>query len=185
MFVFFYLGCYLSVCHCYLGSILPFNIEIQICNNLWTKPLNQRRLIYEQFIYVLYLDLVLYISFVMNKLWLIDWLIDWLIAGWGALMAESKTGRLFSSEESQQHLSILELKAALFGLKALCNNFHNFHILIQIDKKLAMAAITKMGSTSRSYFKNWEQHSEDIKRAHFPCRKIKKGHSWFAFPLCS
>ena len=84
---FFYLGCYLSVWHCYLGSILAFNIEIQISYNCWTKPLNQLRLIYKQFIYVLYLDLVIYIYtyiyiyifLVMNKFSLIDWLIDWLI----------------------------------------------------------------------------------------------------------
>ena len=76
-FHFFYLGCYLSVWYCYLDSILAFNVEIQISYNLWTKPLNQPRLIYEQFIYVLYLDLVVYISFAMNKSdWLIDWLID-------------------------------------------------------------------------------------------------------------
>ena len=48
-------------------------------------------------------------------------------------MAGSKTGGLFSSEESQQHINILELKTTLFGLKTLCNNFHNIHILIQID----------------------------------------------------
>ena len=80
---FFYLGCYLSVWHCYLGSILAFNIEIQISYNCWTKPLNQLRLIYEQFIYVLYLDLVIYIYIYflssINSKWWIDWLIDWLI----------------------------------------------------------------------------------------------------------
>ena len=75
---FFYLGCYLSIWHCYLSSILAFKIEFQISYNLWTKPLNQLRLIYEQLIYVLYLNLVVYISFVMNKFWLINWLIDWL-----------------------------------------------------------------------------------------------------------
>ena len=62
-------------------------------------------------------------------------------------MAGSKTVGLFSSEESQQHLNILELKAVLFGLKALCNNFHNIHILIQIDNTSTVAAINKMGST--------------------------------------
>ena len=76
---FSYLGCYLSVWHCYLGSILAFNIEIQNSYNLWTKPLNQLRLIHEQFIYVLYLDLVAYISFVVHKFWLIDWLIEYII----------------------------------------------------------------------------------------------------------
>ena len=46
---FFYLVCYLTVWHCYLGSILAFNIQIQSSYNLWTKPLNQLMLIYEQF----------------------------------------------------------------------------------------------------------------------------------------
>ena len=64
------------VWHCYLDSILAFNIEIQVYYNLWTKPLNQLMLIYEQFIYVLYLDLVVYIPFAMIKFWLIDRLIS-------------------------------------------------------------------------------------------------------------
>ena len=69
------LGCYLSVWHCYLGSILAFNIVILISYNLWTKPLNQLRFIIET-VYVSYLELVVFIYFVMNKFWLIDWLID-------------------------------------------------------------------------------------------------------------
>ena len=32
-------------------------------------------------------------------------------------------------------------------MKALCNNFHNIHILIQIDNTSAVAAINKMDST--------------------------------------
>ena len=38
------------------------------------------------------------------------------LTGWGASIAESKTRELFSSEESHQHINILELKASLFGL---------------------------------------------------------------------
>ena len=60
---------------------------------------------------------------------------------------EAIQGGLFSSEEFHQHINILELKTALFGLKAFCNNFHNIHILIQIDNTSAVAAISKMGST--------------------------------------
>ena len=71
------------------------------------------------------------------------------LAGWAASMAGSKTRGLFSSEESQQHLNILELKTVeIFGLKALCNNFHDIHILIQIDNMSAVAAINKMARTS-------------------------------------
>ena len=61
-------------------------------------------------------------------------------------MAESTTGGLFSSEETQQRINISELKAALLELKALCNNFHNIDILIQTDNKSAVGATNKMGS---------------------------------------
>ena len=52
--IFFHLGCYLSVWHCYLGSILAFNAEVQISDNLWTKPLIQLKLI----IWTVYLCLI-------------------------------------------------------------------------------------------------------------------------------
>ena len=39
-------------------------------------------LIYEQFIYVLYLDLVVYISSVMDKFWFIDRFFDWILIDW-------------------------------------------------------------------------------------------------------
>ena len=68
------------------------------------------------------------------------------LVGWGASFAESKTEGLFSSEESQQHINILEFKAALFRLKPLRNNFYNTHILIQIDNASVVTAINKMGS---------------------------------------
>ena len=93
MFVFFYLGCYRSV---------AFKIDIQISYNFWTKPLTHVKLIYEQFIYVLYLDLVVYISFVMNKFWLIDWLIDWLILiDWlmRIIVSRYKEGKVASRSE--------------------------------------------------------------------------------------
>ena len=37
--------------------------------------------------------------------------------GWGAVMSSSSTGRLFSDEETQDQINVLELKAILFGLK--------------------------------------------------------------------
>ena len=42
---FFHLGCYLLVWHSYLGSILAFNVEVQISYNFWVKPSIQLRLI--------------------------------------------------------------------------------------------------------------------------------------------
>ena len=41
------------------------------------------------------------------------------LAGQGASKAESKTGGLFSFEETKQRITISELKVALFELKSL------------------------------------------------------------------
>ena len=41
VFVPLLLSCYLKVWHCYLASIVAFNIVILISCNLWTKRLNQ------------------------------------------------------------------------------------------------------------------------------------------------
>ena len=39
--------------------------------------------------------------------------------GWGAVMGSSSTGGLFSDEETEDHINVLELKAILFSLKSL------------------------------------------------------------------
>ena len=44
--------------------------------------------------------------------------IDASLGGWGASMAGSKIGWLYSPEEYQKHINILERKTALLGLKA-------------------------------------------------------------------
>ena len=57
----------------------------------------------------------------------------------------NKKGGQFSTEESQQQINILELKATRFGLKSLCKNEFDSHILIQIDNTSAVSATNKMG----------------------------------------
>ena len=57
----------------------------------------------------------------------------------------NKRGGQFSTEESQQQINILELKATRFGLKSLCKNEFDSHILIQIDNTSAVSATNKMG----------------------------------------
>ena len=64
----------------------------------------------------------------------------------GASLGQNKTGGQFSTEESQQHINILELKAARFSLKALFKNEFNSYILTQIDNRSDISAINKMGS---------------------------------------
>ena len=62
-----------------------------------------------------------------------------------ASLGKNKTGGQFSTEESQQHINILDLEATSFGLRAFCKNKFNHHILIQIDNT-SVSAINKMGS---------------------------------------
>ena len=64
--------------------------------------------------------------------------------GWGVSLGHNKTGGQLSTEKVQQHIDILDLKATRFGLKALCKNEFNSHILIQTDNKSAASAINKV-----------------------------------------
>ena len=53
-------------------------------------------------------------------------------SGWGGVLRSPeflKTGGLFSESESALHINILELKAILFSLRALCDKFSFSHIL--------------------------------------------------------
>ena len=47
--------------------------------------------------------------------------------GWGAVMGSSSTVGLFSEEETQDHIIVLELKATLFGLKSLACHIQLAH----------------------------------------------------------
>ena len=69
------------------------------------------------------------------------------LVGWGASRDGQTTGGQFTMEEKEDHINILELKAALFALKSLCGDTSNSHILIKIDNTSAVASINKMGST--------------------------------------
>lgn len=62
----------------------------------------------------------------------------------------------FSADESQQHVNVLDLKASLFGLKALCS-VSSTHIQVQIDNAVAVGSLNKMGIT-KSANMNLEVH---------------------------
>lgn len=70
-------------------------------------------------------------------------------AGWGATDLSSSTGGRWSAEEVRmaQHSGInyLETLAAGIGLKALCSNLHDTHILLRLDNTTAVAYINNMG----------------------------------------
>ena len=72
------------------------------------------------------------------------------LEGWGAVRGESSTGGRWNQTEAQRHINYLELLAAFYTLKSLCNDCQDVHILMQIDNTTAVSYINNMGGT-RSY----------------------------------
>ncbi|XP_071948906.1 uncharacterized protein [Antedon mediterranea] len=74
--------------------------------------------------------------------------------GWGAIVDESRTQRLWSLEEAVYNINILEMLAALFGLQALCGHLHKVNIRIMSDNATAVSYINCIGGT-----KSWSCNS--------------------------
>ena len=67
------------------------------------------------------------------------------ISGWGAKMGVDECGGRWTLLEKEDHINILELKAILFGLKSLCKDLRNKHILVKSDNTTAVAYVRNMG----------------------------------------
>ena len=65
--------------------------------------------------------------------------------GWGAVTRGNRTSGIFSAFEQDQHINVLELKAVLFGLKALIP-YTNTHIKVLSDNTTTVHCINNMGS---------------------------------------
>ena len=65
--------------------------------------------------------------------------------GWGGAFGDNTTGGNWSLSESEIHINVLELMAALYVLASLCNNVENSHIRIMVDNKTAVSYINGMG----------------------------------------
>ena len=68
------------------------------------------------------------------------------LEGWGAVCGDVVTGGVWSSDEKSYHINVLELKAVLFGLKSLCDNFKGVTIQVRTDNSTTMACINRKGS---------------------------------------
>ena len=66
--------------------------------------------------------------------------------GWGAECEGELTGGMWTVQESELHINLLELKAALFALKAFCKNIKDCSILIRTDNSTTVAHINHKGS---------------------------------------
>ena len=79
-------------------------------------------------------------------------------------MKSNSTGDLFSTSEMKEHINFLELKAILFGLKALAKGLTKIYITVLTDNSTAVACINKF-DTSRS------QDCDSIKKV---CNKLTR-----------
>lgn len=79
------------------------------------------------------------------------------LTGWGiACNAETSNG-FWSEVERQDHINLLELRAAFIGLKCFASDLHNREILLRIDNMTAIAYINRMGGVQY-------EHLNDISR---------------------
>ncbi|KAK6169841.1 hypothetical protein SNE40_020818 [Patella caerulea] len=69
------------------------------------------------------------------------------LLGWGAVLRDVSTGGRWNEVESKHHINYLELKAALFGLQALCVDVHNEHVRIEMDNTTAVAYVNSKGGS--------------------------------------
>ena len=67
-------------------------------------------------------------------------------SGWGATLANIRTGGLLSHEEALKHINVLELSAVLFGLKSLVAQ-RGIHVKILCDNTTAVHTINNMGTS--------------------------------------
>lgn len=67
--------------------------------------------------------------------------------GWGAVLNGKKIGGRWTPSEACRHINILELQAALFGLKSFADNYKQTHIQLQLDNTTAVAYINNMGGS--------------------------------------
>ena len=83
---------------------------------------------------------------------------------------------LFSDEDTQNHINVLELKAMLFGLKSLAPHIQLTHIKILCDNSTAVSCINKFGTshsgksdTLSKQICKWAQENENwLSATHIP-----------------
>ena len=69
------------------------------------------------------------------------------LVGWGAVCQNAKTGGLWLENERDQHINVLELKAAFLAIQCFQSKILKKHVLLQSDNKVAIAYINNMGGT--------------------------------------
>lgn len=79
------------------------------------------------------------------------------LTGWGIACNGEKSNGFWSAVENQDHINLLELRAAFIGLKCFANDLFNTEVLLRIDNITAIAYINRMGGVQY-------EHLNDITR---------------------
>ena len=69
------------------------------------------------------------------------------LTGWGGVLGSSTARGLWSQEETDEHINVLELRAALLVLYSLCSNITNCHIRMFMDNTTAVVYVNNMGGS--------------------------------------
>lgn len=67
------------------------------------------------------------------------------LTGWGIFCNEENSNGFWSPSETENHINLLELKAAFIGLKCFAKDLTNSEILLRIDNTTAISYINRMG----------------------------------------
>lgn len=65
--------------------------------------------------------------------------------GWGAYCGTSTANGFWNPKEASNHINVLELKAAFYGLQSFAKNLKNCNILLRIDNTTSVSYINRMG----------------------------------------
>ena len=69
------------------------------------------------------------------------------LSGWGAAMQNHRIGGAWSPEEASLHINVLELRGALFAVRAFAMERTGIHVHLRMDNVSAVTYIQKMGGT--------------------------------------
>lgn len=75
----------------------------------------------------------------------LDFFSDASTTGWGISCKGERANGFWNASEAQNHINLLELKAAFFGLKCFAKNERNKEILLRIDNTTALSYINRYG----------------------------------------
>ena len=62
-------------------------------------------------------------------------------------MNDKVTHGMWSESESNSHINVLEIKAAMLGIQSLCQGVSHCHVRVEIDNTTAVSYINNMGGT--------------------------------------